>query len=482
MTDNEERAGASLGPQAVGVLCNSFGDPYSIPILHGAAHKLAASGFHTIFFVGGFPKAPFYRNDQDALALPPDLKGFILLSATLRGSGPELLRAAQDGRPVVSIGVDLKGASSVAANDETGVFQAVAHLVKRHERKRIAFIAGPEESVDGSRRLDAYRLAITNFKLDEDPTLVVRGDYEARSGREAVLQLRRNGSRHFDAIVAANDLMAIGAIEGLQAAGLQVPTDVAVVGFDDMEEAAFMSPSLTTIRQPVYEQGLSAARALLRMIERESTDEPASMIATPLVVRRSCGCTPADAGAQRAVNSPPFEESSNQRLLEDAARSTIHRLLGAQRVHRELSRLADSIIGAPDISALAPVLGEVMRVLRFERFLLCTYSKTRRQARVVLESRGNDVVFLNRPQPFPVGQLLPAGLLKQGKPMQLVIEPLHVAEDQLGYAVMQTDVREGRTHLELRHFLSAALSRNSALQEIRRLYAESLGGSRSAPR
>ncbi len=477
----EERATAA-GPQAVGVLCNSFGDPYSIPILYGAANKLATAGYHTIFFVGGFPKAPIYRDDEDVVVMPPDLAGVILLSATLRGHGPDLLRVAADRRPVVSIGVDLKGASSVAANDETGVFQAVAHLVKRHERKRIAFIAGPEESVDGSRRLDAYRLALENFRLERDPTLVVRGDYEARSGREAVLHLRRHGNHHFDAIVAANDLMALGAMEGLQAAGIDVPRDVAVIGFDDMEEAAFTSPSLTTIRQPVYEQGLSAARALLRMIERESSDEPASLIATPLVIRRSCGCAPTDSVLQRAVNGPPSDDSPDQRLIEDAARSTIRRLLSAQRVHRELSRLADAIVGAVDLNALAPVMSEVMRILRFERFLLCTYSKTRRQARVVLESRGNDVVFLNRPQAFPVGQLLPASLLKQSKPLQLVIEPLHVADDQLGYAVMQTDVREGRTHLELRHFLSAALSRNVALQEIRRLYVENLAATRGVPR
>jgi LacI family transcriptional regulator len=470
------------GPQVVGILCNSFGDPYSIPILHGAAKKLASAGFHTIFFVGGFPKAPIYQDDAGALSIPPELKGMILLSATLRGYGHDLLQLAADPRPVVSIGADLKGASNVSANDEPGVFQAIAHLVKRHDRKRIAFIAGPEESVDGARRLDAYRLAIENFGLTNDPTLVVRGDYEARSGRDAAVRLRRHGNQHLDAIVAANDLMAIGAIEGLQAAGIEVPRNVAVIGFDDMEEAAFTSPSLTTIRQPVYEQGLAAARALTRMIEGDAPDEPASNIATPLVIRRSCGCAGGDTSLQRAVQASGTEGASDQQLLEDAARSTIRRLLAEQRGHRELSRLADAIIGAADLSAAAPLLTEVMRILRFERFMLCTYSKNRRQARVVLESRGNDVVFLNRPQTFPVGQLLPTGLLKKSKPLQLVIEPLYIGDDQLGYSIIQTDVREGRTHLELRHFLSAALGRMMTTQEIRRLYVDGMATSRSTPR
>jgi DNA-binding LacI/PurR family transcriptional regulator len=465
------------GGPAIGILSNAFGDPYSIPIAQGAAHKLAQNGYHTISFTGGFPSAPFYRNNDGHICLPPAVDAMILLSATLRGHDEEL-KAMLDAcsAPVISIGANLAHASSVTADDETGVFQAIAHLVKRHDCKRIAFIAGPEGSFDGARRLAAYRIALESFKLPWDPTLAVRGDYEARSGREAVLELRRNGSRSFDAIVAANDLMAIGAIEGLRAGGLRVPDDIKVVGFDDMEEASFTSPPLTTVRQPIAEQGLCAADLVLRVLAGETIEDVPTHISTPLVIRQSCGCGHSGGENTRRNAQLTGGEAEDRELVGDALRGVVRRHLGLQRVHRELSRIGDDILAAPGFPELALGATKVLRLLNAQRFLLCVYAGNQRQARVVLESSGRDVVFRNESQAFAVSQLVPMGFLKAGRPSQLWVEPLRVGDEQLGYFVIDADAPDGHSHLELRHHLSSALHRIGLTRELRRVYAAERAG------
>jgi len=414
-----------------------------MPILQSATQKLNQAGYHAVSFCGGFPKAPIYLSSEGVPAVPPMVDSLILLSATLRSIDVDLQQlAAKNPGLVVSIGVNLPGVPNIGANDEAGVFQAIAHLVKRHECKRIAYIAGPEGSADAGRRLAAYRLALEQFGLAYDPTLVARGDYEAHSGREAVLRLRQHGSRSFDAVVAANDLMAIGAIDGLRAAGLRVPRSVKVVGFDDMDEAEFVSPSLTTVRQPIVEQGAFAAELVLRHLVGETIEATHTLISTPLVVRASCGCGVDDKPPPRP-SAPPSEYTEDHELVEDALRAVIRRQLAGRRVHRELSRMAERVMSSRDYPELASVMTDVMRVLNAERFLLCTYAANQRFARVTLESSGRDVVFRNQAEAFPVTQLLPNAFLKSGRPTRLFIEPLQVADEHFGYLVLEGNLRTG---------------------------------------
>lgn len=440
--------------------------------MHSAVQELAKEGMHSICFMGGFPDAPMFRDAGGACVLPHAVDGWLLVSETLRGFGSELDAASRSERPVVSVGLELGAAPSITSNDETGVFQAVAHLAKRHERKRIAFIAGPGESVDAARRLSSYRLALESLNLPADPALVVVGDYEASSGREAVRQLRRQ-AWPFDAVVAANDLMAIGAAEGLKAAGLRVPEDVSVVGFDDMEEAAFAAPTLTTVRQPLHEQGVAAVRLLARKLReagREGEQDPHSVIASPLVIRESCGCRPGEAPDRRSY-PPGIDPDRNKELVNEALREIVRRELASARVLRELSRLSEGILRAPDYPELAAALTKTVGLLHLRRFLLCTYAGGQRHARAALESAGRDVVFHHQSHPFPIEQLVPANYLKGEKPVQFVVEPLELAGEQFGYLVLEGDVRDGQAYLELRRHLGSSLGRMAHNRELRRMYA-----------
>jgi hypothetical protein len=400
--------------------------------------------------------------------MPPLASSVIVLSSTLRSLEDELVQLTRAARGLVSIGVSLPGAAHVASNDEAGVFQAVAHLVRSHGCKRVAFIGGPADSIDAGRRFEAYHFALEQLGLKNDPTLVWRGNYEAQSGREAVIRLRQFGDRHFDALMAANDLMAIGAMEGLRAAGIAVPDSVKVFGFDDLEEASFISPPLSTVRQSTVEQGALAAEIAIRLLRGETVNDSYTPIPAPLVVRRSCGC-----GAKDRTNDSlhPSLGVAGPAQVEEALRGVVRTHLAARRGRRELALLAEAILKAQDYPELAVALSPVVRLLRPERLLLCTYTSDRLNARVTLESSGNGVLFHSRSEPFPLTQVLPSRLLRNKPPTRWCVEPLEIANEHFGYLVLEGELAEGVVPIELRQVLCGALARISMTRELRRLYS-----------
>ncbi len=455
-----------MTPPLVGILGDTLGDPYSLRIIEGAFQRFSRLGYNAVGLAGGFPSAPLFQSEGSPV-FPSALDALVLLSETLDNGDRALQEAVNNSRAtVVSIGVELARTTVVRVNDEVGILQAFAHLVKRHDCRTIAFIAGPERSQDSQRRLDAYRAALSDFGLPFDPTLVVRGDYEARSGHEAVHTLRQRKNRGFDAILAANDLMAIGAIDGLKAQGIPIPDVVKVVGFDDTAEAAFVAPALTTVKQPIFEQGMASADLVAKLLAHESPQD-ATLTSTALVIRRSCGCHGPDTRRSALTAATPANE---RELIDDAFRKLIRRQLASRRVHTELSRLAEPVIAATGFQELAHAMTRVLRLLRPKRFLLCLYAGSRRHARAVLEFTGREVVFLNESEQFPVERLFPSGFLKHGGPAQLLVETLHIGAEHFGYTVTETQDLDPHAHIELRYVLSSALARIVATRELRRLY------------
>ena len=167
--------------------------------------------------------------------------------------------------------------------------QALEHLIVRHGCRRIAFIRGPSVNAEAEHRYAIYRPVLEERGLAFDPTLVCEGTFEKSAGEAAVELLVDERKVQFDALAAANDYMALGAIPALQERDLQVPSDVAVVGFDDIEDARFSTPPLTTVRQPLYQQGEAALELVLAQLEGAQV-APQTTAATELVVRLSCGC------------------------------------------------------------------------------------------------------------------------------------------------------------------------------------------------
>jgi len=436
--------------------------------MQSIASELTHADTHAICFMGGFPHSPLFHDANGAPALPGNLDGWVLLSAVLPASAPELSALARTTRACVSVGIELPEVPSLTASDEAGVFQAVAHLARRHERRRIAFIAGPPTSVDAARRLAAYRMALESVGLAFDPALVASGDYEPRAGREAVRTLERQAKK-YNAVVAANDLMAIGVIDGLRASGKRVPDDVSVIGFDDMEEASFSSPSLTTVRQPLQEVGALAARLALQSLSGGSV-EPHSAITAPLVIRESCGCRQNPSDPSERVAQAPAVNGGTHGLREGALRELVRRELSNSRIARELGNLGEALLGASDQPELAQPLTEACRLLKLRRFALATLSGGQRHARVTLESTGQSVVFHQQAATYALDRVLPPGYLSNDSPVQLAVAALELAGEQFGFLLLEGDLRHTHAYLELRRTLSSALARVAQSRELRRLY------------
>lgn len=186
------------------------------------------------------------------------------------------------GRPLMS--VEPAKLSYVDVDNRRGAERAVRHLLDAG-RNVIATVAGPTDMAPGVDRLEGYRTALTAAGLF-DPNLVVYGDFGQASGEHAAYRLldRRH---NVDAIFAASDLMAVGAMRALRRLGRRVPEDVAVIGFDDSPIARHTDPPLTTVRQPVEEMGTRMAKELLDLIGGTTCAPSCVVLDTELVVRGS---------------------------------------------------------------------------------------------------------------------------------------------------------------------------------------------------
>ncbi|MGL4859300.1 MAG: ribose operon transcriptional repressor RbsR [Enterobacteriaceae bacterium] len=168
-------------------------------------------------------------------------------------------------------------------NAELGGEQATAYLIARGYR-RIACIAGPLEQTPSQGRLQGYRRAMANACLPVLPGYEVEGDFEFNGGLQGMQQLLQLPEVP-DAVFVGNDAMAVGVYQALYQAGLQVGRDIAVIGYDDIELARYLTPPLTTIHQPKNELGELAVETLLARLEDETT-APQIMTLTPLLVER----------------------------------------------------------------------------------------------------------------------------------------------------------------------------------------------------
>jgi DNA-binding LacI/PurR family transcriptional regulator len=167
----------------------------------------------------------------------------------------------------------------VDVNNEAGARQAVEYLLARGAR-RVATVAGPQDAEVARARLAGYRAAVTG------PDLVAYGDFSEAGGIAAMKTLLERDT-DLDAVFAASDLMAAGALRALREAGLRVPQDVALVGFEDAPVARQIEPQLTTVHQPVEEMGRRMAKLLIALIGREPVADSHVLLDTHLVRRAS---------------------------------------------------------------------------------------------------------------------------------------------------------------------------------------------------
>jgi LacI family transcriptional regulator len=195
-----------------------------------------------------------------------------------------------NGTPVVQIDRRVAGlaADAVLIDNRAGVRAAIEHLLRLGHR-RIGIISGPRRLYTGRERLNAYLTALRDARLPVLDELFLEGTFKEESGHRLVGQLLRLRRRP-TALFVANNLMTIGALLGLKEAGVRIPEQMAVVGFDDMDWAPILTPPLTAVAQPGYDLGTAAGRLLLERLTGAYAGRPRVVELQPkLIVRKSCG-------------------------------------------------------------------------------------------------------------------------------------------------------------------------------------------------
>ena len=287
-------------------------------------------------------------------------------------------RLIQSGFPVLFVGAGEEGPAIVADN-EGGIRQAIDHLIE-HGHRKIVFIAGSREDIQGDTgvRLNAYREALEAHDLPVDSRLIVYGRHVYDGGYRAMQEILASG-RTFSAVLASNDESAMGAMQALREAGMEIPGDVAVIGFDDRPEGLVQVPALTTIHVPLFDIGYRSVVRMFEYLTGKGTHEATTSVPTRLIVRESCGCDQrreiyeigqVDSAEQlvQLVSGGIFNQVHS--ITQRASLSIGQRLVTAYITALEerddgvfLRELADVLQNATDQESAAPIWHSVVSML-----------------------------------------------------------------------------------------------------------------------
>jgi DNA-binding LacI/PurR family transcriptional regulator/signal transduction histidine kinase/ActR/RegA family two-component response regulator len=331
---------------------NFFEGSYEAKLREALDAKCRQHGHNLLLLYGGPLEAPGPTGAADDMiyrALRPDsFDGIIVVSSMLAAfSGSDAVaRLVESYRPasLCSVGLALPGVPSLVLDNRGGMEAAVEHLVREHGVRRPVFLAGTPKNPEAQERFDAYRDVLARNNIPFDPALVACCHFLPNPARSAIDNLLASGVA-FDAVVAANDNMALGAIEALRKWSRHVPRDIPVTGFDDMPLAGLGNPPLTTVAQPIDRMADLAIETVMAQLSGQEVPD-CVVLPSRFVCRRSCGCefeqhpwTTSTAGRNAALTGHPDQFEALRTNLEGAlgthpedAALVSHRLIEALRI------------------------------------------------------------------------------------------------------------------------------------------------------
>jgi LacI family transcriptional regulator len=288
-------AARSLAGRSTGVIClviprqagQIFADAFFALVIQGISEACTARGiFLMLSMITADAEPSFYSR----FLRGRHFDGVIMLSSDV--DDPILPRLVRDTTPLVLVGHHpfLPGITSVDVENREGARQAVAYLLNLGHR-RIATITGLIQMQASIDRRDGYKQALLEAGVPIVPELIVAGDFTQEGGHRAMRRLLQAAPLPTGVFVAS-DTMALGALRAVREAGLSVPRDISLVGYDDLPGSAFAEPPLTTMRQPIAELGAAAVRLLVEQIERGTPSTARADLSATLVVRESAAPPP----------------------------------------------------------------------------------------------------------------------------------------------------------------------------------------------
>jgi LacI family transcriptional regulator len=275
----------------IGTLIPDIANPFFALMFRGIEDALAEHDFSVILA----NTDDEYAREERSVAMLRGRQVDGLILATARRHDPTVERLMAEEVPLVLVNrhTEPLTANAVIPADYTGSVTAVAHLIGLGHC-RIAHIAGSNEMSTGATRRDGYREALERHGISFDPALVVEGSYREPGGYEAMRRLLALPEPP-TGVFAVNDLAAAGAIRAIHEAGLDVPRDISVIGFNDLSTVAPTVPSLTTLHLPLHAMGMAAAERLLAQIQGRTVFNEPVVVPVTLIARASTGPAPTHA-------------------------------------------------------------------------------------------------------------------------------------------------------------------------------------------
>ena len=277
------RSLATRSSHTIGLVVPDIANPFFAEIARGVEEEAYRMGYHV--FLSNSAEDPDREWAIIRSLEEQRVAGIILCSSRLRDE--QLVTLSRRYSPLVFFNrqIEESGISSLLVDDFHGAVKATRYLLERGHRK-IGMLRGPERSWSGQQRLSGYRATLLEAGITPSERWIVAGFPQVDGGRSAALQLLSQ-SPDVTAILAYNDLVALGAVQACLQMGRSVPADCAIIGFDDIPLAALVSPALTTVRLDKNEAGRRAMRVLGRLIDQGATDAGVETLETHLIVRQS---------------------------------------------------------------------------------------------------------------------------------------------------------------------------------------------------
>ena len=294
--DRAARALVTGRSQTIGVILETgeghpdMQHPFFQEVLGGLKRSLGEAGFDLLVFGTVEHRTVGSSSGFLGRVRHNRVEGVVIMG--IDRNDPHVEALTRSNIPCMAIDQDFGGGRTgyVSSNNVDGAAQAVRHLFEAGHR-RIALIGGPADTRPAVDQLLGFRRELRRLELPYRPEYVQEGDFYAESGHLATMALL-DGPEPPTAVFAASDLMAVGALNAIRERGLEAPADIALVGFDDIQIASLLRPSLTTVRQDGQGLGTAAGEALLRLIEDPDLEPPTITVPVELVIRESSGGLP----------------------------------------------------------------------------------------------------------------------------------------------------------------------------------------------
>jgi LacI family transcriptional regulator len=300
--DFSARALVTGQTRAIGVVVRDICDPFFAPIVHGVTCVANAHDYSSFLSnLSADPSRAFYLQ----LVREKRVDGIIITTSHIPDEQVSLI--CKEGVPLVLVNRQMDDVASICTDNERGGYEITCHLIELGHRD-IAYIGVPSYIRSGIPRKAGYQRALGEHGLRLNPDAIVVEENSADGGYRAAQALVSTREK-VTAVFCYDDVMAIGAMRAFQEHRMQVPEDIAVVGYDDIPLAAHVSPPLTTVRQATQTMGIRAMQMLIKLMEGEDLAEREVLLQPELVIRRSSCAESPGAKSPSAEPKEEFNES-----------------------------------------------------------------------------------------------------------------------------------------------------------------------------